>query len=207
MPRLRQGLTIAEVLISTLITGLILVGAARLIGGAIDSRMRTEQVHMGTVLAQELMTEVVQAAYEDPEDPGEIGQESGESGGDRDDWDDVDDYDNWSQTPPEDKAGFAHEGYDDWTRAVTVEYADPDNPNANSASDQGLKRVTVTVRSPDGESTILVGLRSSKGALEQDPLSTGTVTVVTWIGCRLQIGADSAPAVTGTNLLNHAIDE
>lgn len=203
----RQGLTIAEVLISTLITGLILVGAARLVGSAIDSRMRIEQVHIGNILAQELLAEVVQAPYEDLDEPGGMGLESGESTSTRSTWDDVDDYDGWSSTPPQNKSGTDHTGFDEWTREVTIQYADPDNPSANSATDQGLKRISITITSPDGESTVLVGFRSSSGSLEQAPTGSGTETVVTWIGCRLQIGADSAPAVTGVNLLNHTFDE
>ena len=43
---------------------------------------------------------------------------------------DVDDYDGWSASPPEDKNGNPLVGFDDWGRSVSVEWVNPDNPDA-----------------------------------------------------------------------------
>jgi len=74
-----------------------------------------------------------------------FGRES-ESGVDRADWDDVDDYHLWSASPPQDRSGTPLPNLTDWQRDVVVEWVDPSNPSVTVGSDQGVKRITVTVR-------------------------------------------------------------
>ena len=144
--RLRRGLSLIEVSISTLLVGLVLVGSMRTLGHVLRSRGTTSIECRADALAAELLTEILDEAYEDAGGSPVFGRESGESGGDRVDFDDVDDYHGWSSTPPEDRSGIALPNSTNWQRDVTVEFVEPNSPSTVSGTDQGLKRVTVTVR-------------------------------------------------------------
>ncbi|MGH7292338.1 MAG: hypothetical protein ACREJT_14065, partial [Myxococcota bacterium] len=69
--------------------------------------------------------------------------------------------------------------------------------SANSPTDSGLKKITVTVKAPSGKLTTLTSLRCSAGAV--DRTSTGFRTFAT-VG--LTVGDDAAPVTAGTPLLN-----
>ena len=202
----RRGTNLTEVVIATLIVGLMLVPAMNNVGAALRSRAASASLHDGQGLAQGLMTEVLQQLYEDPDVAGQpIQTDTGEGTSTRIDWDDVDDYDTWSKSPPQDKNGNALAGYSGWTRAVIVDWVDPNNPTTVVGSDQGLKKVTVTVTSPTGLQTTLVALRSSVGVMEQVPLTSCPVDYLTWADCELQVGSNSDATVSGgVNLVNHA---
>lgn len=96
-------------------------------------------------MASQLLSEIVSMNYAEPDDTPTFGRESGESGSERSNWDDVDDYEGWLSTPPENAAGVALSNGEGWQREVQVEWVDPANLASISVSDQGLKRITVTV--------------------------------------------------------------
>ena len=144
--RSRRGISLIEVSISTLLVGLVLVASMRSLGHVVRSRGSTSVDARALALAEQLISEILDHDYEDTGGSPVFGRESGESGGDRADWDDVDDYDGWSSTPPEDRSGNALPNSTNWQRDVTVEFVDPSDPASVSGSDQGLKRVIVTVR-------------------------------------------------------------
>ena len=96
--------------------------------------------------------------YEEPVDTPVFGPEATEdAGGNRTEYDDVDDYHGWVAGPPQERDGTALPGLTGWQRSVSVDYVDPDVPETVVGSDQGVKRVTVTV-SRDG--TPVVTLRT-----------------------------------------------
>jgi hypothetical protein len=70
--------------------------------------------------------------------------------------------------------------------------------------DTGLKRITVTITSPDGNVTQLSAYRYKEGVLEQAPMID--TSAVTWVGAELQLGTGTTPARMGTNLTNHTPD-
>ena len=76
---------------------------------------------------------------------------------------------------------------------------------AGKVADTGLKLITVTVTAPNGEQTVLAGLRSRYGAGERAP-AVGD-TFVTRVGVELQIGADTPRISEGTSLLNPVDDD
>ena len=199
----RPGFTLVEAVISMLIVGLMLVAALGTLGASARARHVQTSSSSGFTLARGLLTEVLQAAYEDPEDPGGgISQDSGESGGDRGDFDDVDDYDGWTGSPPEHEDGSLLADASGWQRQVTVTYANPVTlAAAGTTSDTGLKLITVTATGPTGEVTTLQALRSRSGAGEQPPQVD--TTYVSWVGVELEIGG-APPATASINLLNHA---
>lgn len=197
----RPGLSLLEVVISTLIVGLVLVGAMNTTGSVIRSqRMNAERLDANPLAAQ-LLSEVVANYYTDPEEPaGPIGLETGESGLTREGFDDIDDYHGWTATPPETYDGTEISGYTGWTRTVTVNHANPTTGQI-AGSETGVKQIQVQVTAPDGTVTSLACLRSDHGGIEQPPAID--TTVVTWVGAELQIG-NAATAVSATSLSNHA---
>ena len=200
----RPGFTLVEAVISMLIVGLMLVAALSTLGASARAQHFQASRGRGFTLARDLLTEVLQAAYDDPEDPGNgIDQDSGESGVDRGDYDDVDDYDGWSGSPLEHKDATHVPDAAGWQRQVTVTYADPVTlASTGTTSDTGLKFITVTATGPGGEVTTLQGLRSRHGAGEQPPQVD--TTYVTWVGVELEIGG-GPPEIASINLLNHAM--
>lgn len=158
----RRGLSLVEVLVSTMLVGLVLVGAMNCLGGVIRGRMSTSDSGRGEQLARQLLTEILNTEYEDEGGSPVFGPESGESTGSRSGFDDVDDFHNWTAAPPEDRNGNAVFNTSGWQRDVTVALVDPANPATASGTDQGLKRITITVQHSGQVVTELVALRSDK---------------------------------------------
>jgi MSHA pilin protein MshD len=201
--RARSGFTMAEVLISTTIVGVMLAAALESVGMVYRSRRISANRLTAPGLAQELMAEVLAMPYEDPQSPGgSIGPEAGEST--RSAFDDIDDYHSWSSGDARGRDGTAFTGYSGWQQQVQVAYAGLADPSVNSGSDLGLKRVTVTVTSPAGTAVSLVSLRARKGAVEQ-PQGVDA-NAVTWLGATLQVGAGTRNERWGTTLINPAAD-
>jgi MSHA pilin protein MshD len=143
--RRRGGFTLVEAVISTVIVSVMLVAALSTVGA---SRLIQQKVSLngrGRLLAESLLAEIVQQAYEDPDETVLFGPESGEATNSRSDFDDVDDYHNWSQSPPKDKSGSAILESGGWTRTVTVDWVDATDPALVETSETNVKRVTVNV--------------------------------------------------------------
>ncbi len=159
----RRGLSLAEVVVSTMLVGLVLVGAMKCLGGVIRGRMSTSDSARGEQLAQQLLTEILNTDYEDAGGSPVFGPEPGETtGNNRSDYDDVDDFHNWTAAPPEDRDGNVVVNASGWQRDVTVELVDPADPATVSGTDEGLKRITITVQQNGQVVSTLVALRSNK---------------------------------------------
>ncbi|MEZ6190757.1 MAG: type II secretion system protein [Phycisphaerales bacterium] len=155
------GFTLIESVMSMLIVGLMLVAALNTIGAShLAQRKGTEQ-HVGPLLAQELMAEILSQDYQEPEDTVVFGRETGENSGSRATWDDVDDYDGWSASPPEAKDGTVMTARAGWTRSVTVAWADTLNLNNTALLPSGIKRIKVTVKNNGQTICELTALRTS----------------------------------------------
>jgi type II secretory pathway pseudopilin PulG len=203
-PQHRRGLSLVEVIVSTALTGLLMVASLKTVGAVIRTWDVTAEQFDATTLAQQMMSEILQQEFEDP-DGGGFGIETGEGTTVRTDFDD---YDEWTATPPVDKDGTAITGYTGWTRYVNVqkvEPSDPTNLRSDSSADKGLRKITVTVTDPSNNQTTMVGFRSDTGAMEQKP--DEAATFVTWVGSKLQVGSNSTEVVAGPNLVNHAFDQ
>ena len=202
--RCRRGLTLVEVAVSTLLVGMVLVGSLKVVGGVLRTRMTAEQIHDGTALAQELMNEILSQEYEEPTELLGFGVELSESWSNRSNWDDVDDYHNWNVSPPRLKDNSILSDYTGWRRSVSVKRVKLTNPNANSALDEGLKRIEITVTGPDGRQTKLVAWRSKWGTLEQPPVAEATVH--TRVTNQLQL-TGGRTHYSATAFSNHAQDQ
>jgi MSHA pilin protein MshD len=196
----RRGLTLIEVTISMLVLAILLVASLSMLGSAAKARYLLAKRQLGPVLARQLMMEAVQNQYASMNANATFGMEPGENTGTRAAFNDVDDYDGWTECPPHDKAGNVLPNCTGWTRTVQVYYADPSDPMGTPAStDTGLKRVTVTVTSPNGAQTILAALRTR---FCDQPAAVATQRT-TWVNLSLQIGDDPAACrSTATTVLN-----
>ncbi len=142
----RAGLSLIEVVISTLLVGLVVISALKSVGAVIRGRMHTGDAGKAQHLAGQLMAEILQKDYRDPNETPIFGRESSETNSPRASWDDVDDYHLWSSSPPEDASGMAIPESTDWERSAIVEWVNPENPAMAIATGQGVKRITVTVK-------------------------------------------------------------
>ena len=201
----RGGMSLVEAMISTVIVGVMIAMVLHTFGATAKGRRIRVGRNVGAALARQLLSEVIQAGYEDPDGSPVFGPEASEGGPTRAKWDDVDDYHGWSASPPEAKDGTVASHLTGWSRSVSVVYVDPDDLSTGG-QDDGLKRITVTVTAPGGATVSLTALRSSSGAYDQESVPAGTY--VTWVGLELQVGSDSqAKIASGTNVLNLVTSE
>lgn len=157
-----RALSLVESVLSMLIISIMLVAALHTVSVSKITQKSVTDSERGVLLAQDLLSEVLQQAYEDPESPGSFGLGGDEVGdGSRALWEDVDDYDGWVASPPQAKDGTTLPDLDGWERRVSVDWVQPDDLTQVVASDQGVKRVTVTVVRDGTDAAELVAFRTS----------------------------------------------
>ena len=146
----RSGLTLLEVVISTLIVGMMTVAALNGLGAATRSGDSAGNQAIALGLADDLLSEILATSYSDPSGTTNFGLESGEAAP-RSNFDDVDDFNNWNQKPPQNADGTTIPDRTRFRRRVTVERVEPTNPaHATSGNtEQGAKRICVTVECND----------------------------------------------------------
>ena len=83
--------TLVEVVISTLVVGVMLVAALNMLGGVFRNYAIAQERQQGYALATALMAEILQSCYEDRGGSPVLGPEVGEGSGSRTSLDDVDD--------------------------------------------------------------------------------------------------------------------
>ena len=158
----KRALSMIEVALSTVIIAVVLLSAMNMVGAAGMSMSSMANRATGTLLAEQLMAEILEQAYEDPSlGPGSFGIEAIEAvTGNRSLYDDVDDYDRWSASPPQNKDGSLIPDRSDWGRSVAVDYVDPTNLTKALGPSSGVKRVTVTVSFNSVLVTSMVAIRA-----------------------------------------------
>ncbi|MCG8448026.1 MAG: prepilin-type N-terminal cleavage/methylation domain-containing protein [Pirellulales bacterium] len=200
----RRGFSMVEIVVATLLVGIVVVGSLSTLGAAVRTQTTSSKLADGPLLAEQLLAEIMSMPFEDPEDGGSsLGLNSGESGGNRLDFDDVDDFHGWSPSNVQTRDGTVLSEYAGWTRAAVVQWANRFSGDWRS-TESSLKRIFVTVVSPDGVITQRFALRSQHGALEQAPILDKNV--VTQLEGTLVIGAGGAQVSKTSNLLNHVED-
>lgn len=140
-----RAFSMIETTVCILIVGITLVAALNTLGASVSGQSKTNDRSVGQLLAQALMSEILQQAYVEPVDTPAFGRESGESASSRANYDDVDDYDGYTESPPQMKDGTILTEYAGWQRTVSVNWASGLDFRANSLIDSGLKRIVVTV--------------------------------------------------------------
>lgn len=201
----RHAVSLLEIVVATMITGVMLVASLNTVGAVFQTYQANSSRLTGPGLAQELMAEIMSLPYKDPTaNSTTIGTDSGEALATRSTLDDIDDYNGLSATGIRSKAGTLRSGYTTWHQQVNVVWIEVLTGLPWVLGDTGLKRITVTVTSPDGEASQLTAYRFKEGMLEQAPLVD--TTAVTWIGADLQLTGQDLPVRTGVNLTNHTPD-
>ncbi|HJQ81842.1 MAG TPA: hypothetical protein VJ828_17895 [Lacipirellulaceae bacterium] len=163
MPTLRPraGLSLIEVVASTMIVGVMAVAALNSLGAATRSSHSIGNRAVAIGLADELMSEILQAEYSEPSGAASLGPDSGEVGGPRSAFDDVDDYDGWNRSPPHYRDGTPMPDRDDWRHRVEVNYVLPADSTQTALSDQGAKRICVFIEYRDEILVEQIAVRTS----------------------------------------------
>lgn len=140
-----QGLTLIEVVASTMIVGMMAVATLNALGAATKSSDAIGNRAIALGLADELLSEIIQLPYSDPEGSAVFGRETGELATPRSAFDDIDDFNGWTASPPQYRDGTVIPNRTNWRQTVVVTRVTPTNPATTSASDLGAKRIRVTI--------------------------------------------------------------
>ncbi len=157
--RQSRSFSLIEAVIAVAIVSGMFVAGLSAVGASRASQFRLSQRKCGQLLAQALMAEILQQDYAET-GSAVFGPEGGEAAGSRAAFDDVDDYNEWSASPPQQKDGTEMADLTGWRRTVAVAYVSPEDFQQTVASDQGLKRITVTVLYDQAGTASLVAIRS-----------------------------------------------
>jgi MSHA pilin protein MshD len=143
--RNRPAFTLIEAAVSSVIVAVMLIVALNTAASARAREQKAIDRQRGVMLAQELMSEILDKAYIDPGASPVFGPESGET---RSTYNDVDDYNGLSESPPKNAAGTAISFPQNtrWSRSVVVQWVTSSNLNTSSATETYLKKITVTVK-------------------------------------------------------------
>lgn len=142
----RPAFSLLEVVVSMFLMGTVMVVAMEALVSTSAGRSDNGNRAQALLLAQILVEEILDQPYLEIDAAAAFGPEAGEAdSGTRADFDDVDDYHAWSASPPEDKNGVDLPLSGDWSREVLVRWVSAGDVEASSGSDEGWKRVEVTV--------------------------------------------------------------
>ncbi|MEM7623552.1 MAG: prepilin-type N-terminal cleavage/methylation domain-containing protein [Planctomycetota bacterium] len=163
----RRGFSMLEVAVSSVLVGVTLASALNATGSAFRAHALARDIERRAVLSEALLCEIVSLAYEDPGGTSStLGRDDAETG--RATFDDVDDFDGYSEM------GAALFGVDDlsaadraaghwsdgWSWSAAVDWAGAGTAG-RSTVETGLKRVRLTLRSPDGAVTVHTAFRAA----------------------------------------------
>jgi type II secretory pathway pseudopilin PulG len=155
------GMTLVEVVISTIVVALLFVAALRAVSSSKLTQVRTTDRARAHQLAMDLLAEVLTCAYQDPDGLALFGPESDEDITSRGAFDDLDDYHNWTASPPQDKGGTALTEFEGFSRTVEVQWVQPEDLSQTSRTATGVKRITVSVARADYPLASVVAYRSA----------------------------------------------
>ena len=157
-----SGFTLVEAAIASIIVGGVLVASLNVIGATAATRKRMSDHDRATLLARDLMSEIMMLPYADP-DTGAgamLGPEPGEVTGTRTQFDDVDDYHGWQASPVQHADGTPITGFSAWSRSVTCRRLNPTTLDI-VAINSGVIEVKITVRRSDTTLATVVALRTN----------------------------------------------
>lgn len=140
----RLAFSLVESIVCVVLVGGLLVAALYAVGDATIAQARTTDRARGSLLAHELMAEILARPYEDPQGEPAPGREADETATNRSDFDDVDDYHTWDASPPQQRDGTVLADLTGWRRTVAVRFAQRGDPSVQAFTNTGVKRVTVT---------------------------------------------------------------
>jgi hypothetical protein len=139
-----------EATVSIVLVATMFVAAVRTVSVTGTVRSMTAERVRGVELASALLQEILEQPYTAPAQPLTLetllgGVAARSTSGDRAAFDDVSDYHNYVDAPPVNRDGSATPGAPGYRRSVLVRQVKPDSFTTTSATDTGVKLVTVTV--------------------------------------------------------------
>lgn len=169
-----KAFSLVEVVIASAIIAVMLVAAIGAAGAAGARRQDNTDRAVASYLATSLMDEVRQQSYspavlaalesvgsgsgtlagEDP--PVDVQLDTGRAS-----FTTLDHYTDYVDKPPTNRDGSIIPGASAFERRVTITYANPANPDTESLTDQGLRRVVVTVKRRGITLVTLTALRAA----------------------------------------------
>lgn len=133
-----------EAVASMIIVSGAMVAALNAVSAARASQVMVGERGQARLLAEAMMNEVLAMDYAEA-GTNTIGPDNGEAGTTkRNQYDDVDDFNGWSNTVSN-ADGTPIAGFEAYRLSFTVEWVAPAQPGTAVGSDQGVKRVTVTI--------------------------------------------------------------
>lgn len=159
-PRPLRAFSMVEVAISVVIVAGMTVAALNTVGASKSAQKTTSSRKIGSLLAHQLMTEILTKDYEDPDGVVIFGSELPEVEGGRLGFDDVDDYHMWSESPPENKDGSTIPDLDGFARQVSVAFVNSFNLSSTSITETGVKRIAVTITYNNAQVASLTAIRT-----------------------------------------------
>jgi prepilin-type N-terminal cleavage/methylation domain-containing protein len=192
-----RGFTLVEASLSVAIVGVLLVTAMGVFGGLARSRGVQTESRLATLLAQQLMTEIMQTSFQQPGTTPPFGPQSGQTRSGS--FTAVDCYNGYTASPPVEQDGAAMVEYAGWSETAAVAFVSPGQPDTTVTSST-LKRITVTVTAPSKKTYTLVGWRSKFGAYELTPSSQ--TTYLTGVAVKLQAPTAPLTVYSGAHPLN-----
>ena len=161
MMRIRSGFSQIEVVVSTIIVGVLMVSSFSTIAASRRSQVYESDEVRGLAIAEALFAEIAPLPMREPSCDCGYGVETGEAGANRLNFDDVDDYSSLVDSPPKARNGTACVGYTDLSRRVAIDLVTTADWNATSATYVGVYRITVTVLRGNMEVCRVIGYRTS----------------------------------------------
>ncbi|MCZ6835165.1 MAG: type II secretion system protein [Planctomycetota bacterium] len=157
----RSGFTLIESVMSIIIVSVMFVAAMSMTASSRVNQKLTADHNQGLLLADMLMTEILQEIYIDPQATNTLATELDELTTTRATWNDVDDYNGWSASPPQNKDGTDLPGLAGWERIVTISYVNPNNLTIKtSGANTGVKLIEVTIKKNGRKITTLSTIRT-----------------------------------------------
>lgn len=175
--RHHAGWSLIEVVVASLVGGIMLAGAMLTLSAALRSALWASRTAQAVALAKDLMEDVLQASYRDPDGNPIWGIEE-PSATNRLALDDVDDYAGWTELPPQARDGTPLEGVSGWQREVSVANVDPNDLGIPLATndDRGVRRIQVVVKYQGQTLTELTALKTSSALSLATPLTSDSTT-------------------------------
>lgn len=158
----RKGWSQIEVLTSTLLVGVLMVGALGSYQSQLTAQSQIDSQYAAHQHCQILLSEILTRRFEETAGSTTLGRDSGESPSDRSTWDDVDDYQEYSDLSPQWGSVGDSSSRLTWTRKVKVRFISELNGTTVSSSRTNLKEITVWVNQGSVELAKLVAYVGAK---------------------------------------------
>lgn len=162
----RCGFSLLETVAATVIVSISLIASMRTLAFVVSATGREANSERATEIAQLILTEITSKPFEDPDLPTVIiGVEIDELLWPPKQWDDCDDYDRWSTSSITDASDTVLPLAVGWSASIRVRYVDEVDPSVSSLIATQLKKISLTLNSPNSQQFSFSALRCNKGVL------------------------------------------